>query len=469
MVSCEQKDAIFAMAQNMVSIGFEDLPHDVKQVTKRSLLDIVGAIIAGSGLGEGCKEIVDLMKQMGGRKESTILVYGGKAPCPMAAFVNAAMAHSLDYDDDHRQAASHPTLVTFPAALATAEKVKGITGKEFITTIALGNDLVSRLALAVTMGPRGNRLDWNMTSVTGVFGAAAVSARSLRLDQNGMVNALAIALQFSSGTGEIGFSLDNKYRGLYGGPVAAGGIMAALLAQRGITGPKNCLEGRGGLYQAHFNGLYRREVLVNELGKRFEGANVDFKAWPSCGHTMNYIEATLKVMEENNLLPNDILDIIPVVGEQTQALCEPLGLRQRPPTPMDAKWSIPWTIACAALRGKVTFSDFTPEGIKDLNTIELAEKVTPEFQSQQSGDSYKVPAGIVKVRTRAGKVFSKRVDYWHGAHQNPMSMDEVISKFRDCASHSIKPMSKRKILQIIDLINHLEEIDDMTELSKKLS
>jgi len=468
MVSNEQKDAIFAMAENMVSIGFEDLPQDVKQVTKRSLLDIVGAIFAGSGLGEGCKEIVHLMKQMGGKRESTILVYGGKLPCPMAAFVNAAMAHSLDYDDDHRQAASHPTLVTFPSALAAAEKVKGITGKEFMTMIALGNDMVSRLALAVTMGPRGNKLDWNLTSIVGVFGAAAVAARAFHLDQDGMVNTLGIALQFSSGTGEVGFSLDNKYRGLYGGPVAAAGIMAALLAQGGITGPKNCLEGRGGLYRVHFNGLYRRDVLMNELGKRFEGANVDFKAWPSCGHTMNYIEATLNVMKENHLSPNDLLEMIPVVGEQSQALCEPLGLRQKPPTPMDAKWSIPWTVACAALRGKVTFDDFTLEGIKDPNTIELAEKVTPEFQSQPSGDSYKVPSGIIKVRTRAGKIFSKKVDYWHGAHQNPMSMDEVISKFQDCASRSIKPLSKRKMLRIIDLINHLEELNDITGLIQEL-
>jgi 2-methylcitrate dehydratase PrpD len=465
MISTEDKnDAIFALARNIVGIRFEDIPREVREVTKRSILDILGVIIAGSELGEGCKEIVKLIKQMGGRKDSTILVYGDKVPCALAAFANSAMAHSLDYDDDHRQAAVHPTLATFPAALAVAEKVKGVTGKEFITGITLGNDLVCRLALAVTKGPRGNKLDWNMSSVVGVLGAAAVSAKLLNLDQNGMVNALAIAMQLASGTGEIAFSLGNKYRGLYGGPVAAGGVMSALLAREGITGPKQCLEGRAGLYNVHFNGLYRRESLMKELGKTFEGRNVDFKPWPSCGHTMNHIQAALRVMKRNNLRVSDIVQIIPIVGEQTRALCEPLELRQRPMSSLDAKWSIPWTIACAILRGKVTLNDFTPDGIKDTNTIELTHKITPEFQPQQSSDSYKVPPGIVQIKTKDGRIFSERVDYWHGAHQDPMTMDEIISKFRGCASYAAKTMSKKKILRIIDIVDSLEEIIEMTEL-----
>lgn len=461
-VSNEQKDAVFALAKNMLDVRFEDVPREVREITKRSILDILGVIIAGSELGEGCQEIVNLIKQMRGRKESTILVYGDKVPCLLAAFANGGIAHSLDYDDDHRQAAMHPTLATFPAALAMAEKVKGVTGKEFITVIALGNDLVCRLALAVTTGPRGNKLDWNMTAVVGVLGAAAVSAKLLNLDQNGMVNSLAIAVQLASGTGEVAFSLGNKYRGLYGGPVAAGGVMSASLAREGITGPKHCLEGRAGLYNVHFNGLYRRESLTKELGKTFEGTNVDFKPWPSCGHTMNHIQAALQVMKRNSLRASEIAQIIPVVGEQTRALCEPLELRQRPMSSLDAKWSIPWTMACAILRGNVTLNDFTPDGIKDASTIELAHKITPEFQPQQSSDSYKVPPGIVQIKTNDGRIFSERTDYWHGSHQDPMSMDELASKFQDCA----RVLPKKKVHRIIDLVSNLEEIDDIGQLVK---
>lgn len=464
----ESKDVVFDLADNMVNIKSKDIPQNIKEITKRSILDILGTILAGSRLGEGCKEVVDLVKEIGGKKESTILVYGSKVPSPLAAFANAAMAHSLDYDDVHKQATVHPTLVTFPAALAVAEKIRGIKGEEFITVIALGNDLVSRIALAVNAGPRGHKMDWLMTSVAGVFGSAAVSGRLLGLDKDGIVNALAIALQLASGTHEVGFSLDNKYRGLYAAPVVLQGIIAALLVQRGITGPRNCLEGRGGLYNVHFNGLYNRDSLVNELGKRFEGGNVGFKPWPSCGHTLNHIDATVQVMRENALKATDIVEIIATVSEEHRPLCEPLELRQKPPSPLDAKWSIPWTIACAALREKVTLGDFTSDGIKDAATIELAQKVRIKFQPQQSATPYKVPPGIVEIKMESGEVFSKRVDYWHGALQNPLSKDELVSKFRDCASYSARIIPKKKILQVVDIVDNLEEIDDINLLIKQL-
>lgn len=455
----QDDDVVFVLADTVVSIRYEDIPEDVVENTKNSILDTVGNILAGSTFSTASEKIVALVKEAAGFEESTILVFGGKVPCWMAAFANGSMGHVLDYDDMHYEAAVHPTMSTFPAALATAERVHRLSGKEFITAIAVANDIICRMALAVTRGSKELVSGWNFRQVLGYFSAAAASGKMLNLDREQMVSSFGIASQLAAGTSQVAVGIGSTFRGIYPAPAGLGGVLSAIMAQKGITGPMSSLEGKAGLYRVYFDDLYDRDSITSGLGKNFESGNVGFKPWPCCGFAQTYVEATLRLIKEFDIRPDDITEITVVVGNAAQRLCEPLEMRQRPPTSEDARWSIPWVVACAAARKKVIISDFTPEGIKSPEVLNLAQKVTPRFDPTLNV-SGRMPPGKIEIKAR-NEVFSKQVDYPYGHPQNPITRDDLISKFMDCASHSAKPLSKSNREALVKTISELEKIDDI--------
>jgi len=133
------------LAKYIVDTDYGDIPRDVAAVTKRSLLDATGVILAAGKLGEGCKQFVSLAIEQGGKKESTILGFGVKVPACTAAFANGSMSHALDFEDTHDRALVHPNAAAIPAALAISESRGNVSGKELITALTLGSDLVFKV------------------------------------------------------------------------------------------------------------------------------------------------------------------------------------------------------------------------------------------------------------------------------------------------------------------------------------
>lgn len=150
MARVEEDDVGYALAANVANVKYEDLPVGIVGLTQQCILDTLGATVAGSGAGGGIDKVVGLVRELGGKEESSIVGHGVKAPAMMAAFANGAMAHFIDYDDIHEHAGMHATITVLPAGLAISERVGGVTGKEFLTTMAVGEDLVCRLAYSVT-------------------------------------------------------------------------------------------------------------------------------------------------------------------------------------------------------------------------------------------------------------------------------------------------------------------------------
>ncbi|GAI02741.1 unnamed protein product, partial [marine sediment metagenome] len=173
-------DAIYTLAQATADISYEKLPADVVEVTKKQILDSLAVALAGS-TAPGIGELIEIVKDWGGKKESSLWVYGGKLPCVSAAQANATMIHAWDFDDTHDAAVLHPSATVVPTGLAIAERLGGVDGKKLITAVALGVDISSRLCLAtiVPMVERG----WHFTALHGGFGAAAVAGKLLGLDE----------------------------------------------------------------------------------------------------------------------------------------------------------------------------------------------------------------------------------------------------------------------------------------------
>ena len=459
------QDVGYALAANIAKVKYEDIPSDVVDVTKKSILDTLGTIIGGSGAGAGTKEIVELVKEGGGKKESSIIGHRVKTNAWMASFANGAMAHALDYDNVHDDAFTHPTISTLPAALAVVERVGRVNGKEFITAMTLSDDLNCRLAYSLSRpGNPAAQGDWMPPLVLGGFAAAAVSAKLLRLDQEKIVDAFGIAFNRTGGSLEI--ILDpGLLRGLYAAFPAITGVLAALMAERGIPGIKTCFEGRAGLYNVYFRGVYDRASLTKGLGKVFEGAGVSFKPWPACRFTNPYIDATLQIVKEQNLRPEDVAEIVVCYeAENVRNCCEPLEVKQNPMTPPEAKLSIPFTIAIAIARRRVEIADFSSDSIREPVLLSLARKVTPRYDPQLKGDSKTMLPAVVEIKTKGGRAYSKRVALVYGHPQNPMSWEDLIKKFRDCASFSAKPIPKKNIDEVIEKITRLEGVRDMKKV-----
>lgn len=458
----DQKDVAYTFAQNVVRVRYEDLPNEVIETTKKSILDTLGVIIAASGMVPGIAEIVELVKEAGGREESTIVGFGGRVPAWMAAFANAAMGHALDYDDLHHGAMLHPSSPTVTAGFAIAERLGNVTGRNFITAVALGNDLACRLGLSVPL--KGT---WHSTTVFGAFGAAATSGKLLGLDEERMVDAFGIAFCQAAGTMELREGVGSNLGGMRDAFPAKGGVLSALMAHKGISGVKNCFEGRAGLFPVYFGGDYDQKALTSDLGKRFEGTNVGFKPWPSCGTSHIYIDATLQIVSEHKIASDDIEEITATVGEFAQRLFLPLEGRRRPATTLDAKFSIPFTVGTAAARGNVVIKDFTPEGIKDPVSLKMAQKVVPKYDDAFTTLKGR-PPGAIEIRTKQGKVYRKRLEVPYGHPTRPLSQQDIERKFRDCALYSIRPLPPENVNRAIEFIHHLETLKDVGQVIRLL-
>ena len=455
-------DPIYNLAKNLVDTTYEDLPLDVVKVTKIEILDALGVALAGSN-GPGVQELFKLLKSFGGKQQSSVIAAGVKLPVFHAAQVNTTMTHALDFDDVLLRASLHPACIVVPTCLAMAEHVGKVDGKECITAIALGVDLMTRLGLA-TKYPRGLRVaGWHLTSLYGVFGAAAITGRLLGLNQDKMVDALGLA--YHQASGNLQAVVDGALAKRMGpGMATKDGIMAALMAKAGITGVKNCIEGEKGLYRLYHNGGYDGQALLQNLGKTFEGWDLTIKPYPCCRITHTCVDATLELVKQHDITPEQVREITVYGGEaEYTMMCTPLEIKRKPRNCVDAIASIPWTVATAIVKRGVSMSDFTEEAIKNEKVLNIAQKITAELAPDLIRNGPE--PGRVRIMTSNG-TYTKQVDYAYGDPKNPVTFDDVMSKFNDCASNSIRPIPKDNIHHLADLIQKLEEVADVAEIMK---
>jgi 2-methylcitrate dehydratase PrpD len=271
-------DLCHVFSNHVADTQFEDLSQEAVEAAQKSILDIIGVTLAGSGMEPAVRGVADVILDAGGRPEASVLGFGGKAPAQSAAFANGVMAHCLDFDDQTPWGA-HPDSSVVPAVLALAERKGRVSGRDLITSVALGQDLFVRLRCNVQW-----RQDWNLSSVVGAFSAAAAAAYVQGMSREQIAHTLGIASMQSSGTMQVIFGIGSDLRGMYAGFTAQGAVMSVLLAKKGITGIAELFEGKAGIFNVYFGGKYDREKMVDGLGKEYLGASMVYKAWPAVGN-----------------------------------------------------------------------------------------------------------------------------------------------------------------------------------------
>jgi len=450
------------LAKNITKIQYEDLPEEVRKATKRSILDTLGVMLPPTTQERACINIAEIAKEAGGKEESTLIGFGGKVPCWMAAWVNGSLTHALDYDDTTDDPIHHPTAFTLPAALAVAEKIGDVSGKDFITAVALGNDLSVRLA----SGPMGELMEdyqWFPLTMFGAFSAAAAPGKLLNFSEENMINTLGITLSRVFGITEVIFAPGSEIRAIRDGFSNREGVLSALMAEKRIAACKDPIEK---LYEFFYRNEYDPKIVTSNLGKQFRGAEAALKPWPACRGTHSSIQAAIGILNKYNVTPDQIEDIVLTVGEyRRKNLCEPLEVRRNPKLSIDAKFSLPFSVAIALAKGAIAISDYFPQNLSDPTVLMISNKVRYNFDPEFG---IVVPA-VVEIKTKDGNIFSERVETIYGSLQNPLKEEDVISKFKDCVQYSHKPLSVEAVNKLIETILNLEKSRDIRQITDLLN
>lgn len=436
------------------------VPEAARAVTRRAVIDAIGVMSAASGLGEGCEAFVALAQDSGESGPCGILGFDLRTSPVMAAFANGAMAHALDFEDTHDATLVHPHAAVVPAALAAAEFAGGVRGREFIDAVAVGADMSCRLALGLneSVEKRG----FYFIPMLSAYGAAAAAARVLKLSEAEIVQSFALASCQAVFSDALVAYPPSHLRAVRDGFSARAGVTAALLARRGLQAFDRPIEGAGGLYANFARGKFDADRMLRGLGDDYEGAKVSFKPWPSCRGTHAFVEAALSLVRDGAVDPAAITRIDVRVSPFFAVLCESPDQKRRPKTAIDAKFSIPFTVAVALGRGDVALDGFSAARLADPKLHALADKVhhtvEPCWTFEQS------TRGELSLSLADGRTLARAVIDPLGHPANPMDEHAMRRKFAGCLAAARHPMDAVAVRRVADRLDGIEQVADMREV-----
>lgn len=409
--------------------GPDDLPGPVAAAAALSLLDAVGVSLAASALDPGARTFGHLVTEEGGRPDSTVIGTRARVPAAAAALANGALAHALDFEDALDGLPIHPNAQVIPAVLALAEQ-RDLPGDRVLAAIAVGCDVTVRLAAAAGRGV--DAAGWYPPPIFGALGAAAGCANLLGLSSDAVRDALSLALSQATGSGQIKHSPQSLVRGIRDSFAAHAAVRSVELAERGITGFVDPLAGPRGFFATYAAGDHDVAPLTAGLGIDFGGTRASYKLWPSCRGTHAFVEGALALRAQPL---GEVTAVELWGGPVCRMLAEPLAAKRRPTTAIDAKFSLPFTVASALVRGEVTLASFSPAGLTDPAVLEMAERVTFAVDPELSGPEH-MTSGRIAVTNAAGQVRTREVRTPRGSPAAPLSRADLLAKFVACAAEA---------------------------------
>jgi 2-methylcitrate dehydratase PrpD len=422
---------VSALAADVRSDG---LPADLRADVARRVLDLLGNSLAASTEPPG-RTTTEVTRSWGGDGRATLIGRGLKLPAPSAALVNGTLAHSLDFDDTHLPSVLHPSSPVIPAALAIAE-ARGSSGAAMLDAAAVGIEVTVRLGMAGYDRELGNSIFFehglHATSICGTIGAAVAASMLIGLDADGIAHAAGIAASMGAGVIEANRTGGTVKR-VHCGWAAHSGVAAASLAEHGLTGPPTVLEGRFGFLQAYCGDRFDADAITDGLGETWELPGIFIKPYP-CNHfTHAGIDAALR-LRAAGVDPSDIEELeLGAPSAVLRTIAEPPEDKARPASGYHAAFSGPYTVASALLGGGglgVFHEDFTDEAARDGRRLALAARVRCVADARSDEIfPYQFPA-VLRVRLRDGSELEERVEKNRGGPGNPLSADELATKFR---------------------------------------
>ncbi len=445
-----------AMSQWAAGLRFEDLSGEAIYQAKRFLLDSVGCALGGYQQHDVVIAL-QVLDEIAGPGKATVIGTGKSMDAVSASLANALMIRCMDYNDIYwKQDPSHPSDI-FPAAMACCERAGG-DGRELIVGLVLGHEFEMRLCEAAFPGIRER--GWHHATLT-AFVSPIVAARMLHLDCSKMQHAIGICASARATLGAVTAGKLTMMKNTVDPMATQSGVLAALLAEKGYSGPEHVIDGKEGL--AHCLGPeWKLNILTDGLGESWRITQCGMKAFPTEALTHTPISAVLALVKDHDLKPDDVGKVhIRTTARGADILSDPS--KYDPHTKETADHSLPYVIAAAIAERQVTPLQFTMDKIMDptiraqLNKIFVVadpeiEKVFPALQRV-----------VVTIQTTDGRELSKQLDYPKGDPRNPLTDKEVEEKFEALAEPVMSAAARRRAM---DVIWNLDKQASVTELMK---
>lgn len=439
-------DETGALARFLAASRREDIPERVRHEGRRAILNCLGTALGGCR-DEQVEHALAVLRPFSGPAEAQLIGRDERLDTLTAAFVNAAASNLHDFDDTHMQTIIHPSAPVVPGALALAERQRA-DGARLLHAVILGIEAECRVGNAVS--PWHYAHGWHITSTCGAVGAAAAAAKLLDLDAPRMNAALALGATQACGLID---SLGTMAKSVSVGNAPRGGIVAALLAQRGFTAGPRTLDGQYGF----INVLGEKPdagAITRGLGQDWEAAKVAFKPYP-CGIVLHpVIDALLALREKHGLKAQDVER----VTVRAHSLLRRRTDRKRPALGREAQVSLQHAAAMCLMHGAAGLRQFTDAMAVDPAAQSFGDRITIE-----DDDGIAVEAAKVTLRTTDGRNLGLDVAHALGSLGKPMSDAQIEAKVRDCAAFGAPGFDAAPL---IDAVWGIEKLADASALAR---
>ena len=424
-------------------------PDEARARAATAFADTIGVTLAGAA--EPAARIVrETIAEPGG----SCRIFGteARASAGAAALANGTAAHALDFDDMCFVSLAHPSAPLVPAILAAAE-IGGASGRDVLDAYVIGFEIEARFGR--TMNPRHYEKGWHCTSTLGTIGAAAAVSRLVGADESAAAHAVGIAASMASGLKE---NFGSMVKPLHAGTAARNGLLAALLARRGLTASGSVLEGRQGLLAAMDSQRPSLEPETADLGERWEivGTGITVKLYPSCAGTHPALDAVLDLRREHALEAAGV----EAVRVEVDRITPTILLYERPTTGLEGKFSMSFCVAAALAHGRVDIGTFEPAGLEDPATTRFLPRVTMRVDPAFDTGAPALTRARVHITLRNGRTITRDANGARGYPERPVSEDELRQKFMSCAQRS---MSETVAESTWQKLRRIEDLPDVRE------
>ena len=449
------RDAIWRFAEHVAGTDYDELPESAAAAVRTYLLDTLGVGVAGSA-GPWTRQLIETQRLSCPGDQARVWSHGARLSAAGAAVCNAYQIHNAEFDCVHEDAVVHTFTVPVAAALAWAEREGGVTGRDFLTALALGVDVACNIGVASRSPFRFFR-----TATAGAFGGAAAIGRLAGFDTATLVNAFGAVLGQLSGTMQAHVE-GSPMLAMQVGFGARNAIVACDMAVRGVVAPQAVLEGPYGFLPL-FEGEHDLGAVLGELDTAWRVTEVSHKPYPSGRATHAVVDACLGFHERLGLdrAGGDVV-------ERVTAWVPPLVHRLvgRPVTDdMDVSYArlcCRYVAATALLRGRVGLEDFQLAALRNLDSLELARRV--DVIPDGNPDPNALVPVTVEIALHDGRSETEGIEVMYGHPARPMTRTDQLRKFRRNCETATQPIPRDATERLIAAVARLESLPDVTAL-----
>jgi 2-methylcitrate dehydratase PrpD len=446
--------------------SLKDVPADVMELGKKSMLDGIGLAMSGSVAKSG--ELVRQHLNSLGIPTGSATVFGSsiKTAPRFAAFANGVGIHADDYDDTQLAVAkdrvygllTHPTAPALPSAIAKGEALNA-SGADVFLAYQLGVEVECKISEAIN--PRHYQTGFHSTATCGTFASASAAGKLMGLNKETMLRALSIAGSQSAGLRE---NFGTMTKPFHAGRSSESGIVAAEFAQIGWTAAPTILEAPRGFFSAAGGG-YDPKAIDGVLGKpwTFASPGVSIKPHPSGSLTHPGMTEMLRLIKEHNIKADQVVNVkVGTNHNMPNAL-----IHHRPTNELQAKFSMEFCMAILLLEGRAGLSEFTDEVVMRPDVQAMIQKVDFGVDPEAEAAGFHKMTTIITITLADGRVIRGSADFGRGSPAMPMTYDEVADKFRENCEFA--KFSSQKANQVVEMIRGIEKVGSIRELTALLA